>query len=341
MATATIGPNWWENPGIRNALGNAVSDLGYGLATSRRPGNAFQAAAQRADQLDPSRQTYALAQQDKAKREASLQSAIENIRTKYGQADVADWLADTGPDGIDAAWNEVLKRRTPGYGELDPTSNMRDFNFAQQNPGYAEFLNPPKAGGLTEVSQGATLYDPASGKAVFTAPVSARPAGAPSATLQKEIFETDEGVQAGENVLKALDTALSLNDKAWDGPMADVASQGGALFGNQEAVDTQTLKNIVTANALESLRSTFGGNPTEGERKILLDIQGSITQPKAVREAIFKRARAAAERRLQFNQNKAGSLRDGSYFGDGYSPSAGDIGSGDPELDQLLQQYGN
>lgn len=112
MATATIGPNWWENPGIRNALGNAVSDLGYGLATSRRPGNAFQAAAQRADQLDPSRQTYALAQQDKAKREATLQAAIANLRDKYGAGDLADMVEAGGMD-LNQAWNAVIERRKP------------------------------------------------------------------------------------------------------------------------------------------------------------------------------------------------------------------------------------
>jgi hypothetical protein len=55
-------------------------------------------------------------------------------------------------------------------------------------------------------------------------------------------------------------------------------------------------------------------------------VQGSINQPRAVREAIFKRAKAAAERRLKFNQERAGALRNDEYFAPGYSPVAGGAG---------------
>ncbi|MGF1948910.1 hypothetical protein ACQUFD_17780, partial [Enterococcus gallinarum] len=64
----------------------------------------------------------------------------------------------------------------------------------------------------------------------------------------------------------------------------------GAVFGNQASQDTVELDNLVTSNALTQLKSIFGGNPTEGERKIMLDIQGSSAQPDAVRQRIFDRA---------------------------------------------------
>ncbi len=153
-----------------------------------------------------------------------------------------------------------------------------------------------------------------------------RNAGTPSATIAKEIFEADEGAQAGQNVVTSLDRALEINDKAWDGPTADLSSSAWALIGNEDAATTQKLKNLVTANALESLRATFGGNPTEGERKILLEVQGSINQPRAVRKAIFERAKAAAERRLKFNTERGDALRGGNYFDPGYSP----VGTGGP-----------
>ena len=91
------------------------------------------------------------------------------------------------------------------------------------------------------------------------------------------------------------------------------------MFGEQGGIATQELKNVVTAQALESLKAVFGGMPTEGERKILLEIQGSVDQPKPVREAIYKRARAAAERRIAENARKAAALRSGQYFEGGYS----------------------
>jgi hypothetical protein len=69
------------------------------------------------------------------------------------------------------------------------------------------------------------------------------------------------------------------------------------------------------------MKSIFGGNPTEGERRILLDIQGSSSKPPKVREEIFKRAEEAINRRIKFNKEKAESLRGGTYFTGG-SPRA-------------------
>jgi hypothetical protein len=65
---------------------------------------------------------------------------------------------------------------------------------------------------------------------------------------------------------------------------------------------------------LESLKATFGGMPTEGERKVLLEVQGSSSQPDAVRQKIFKRARELASRRIDFNKRRALELRGGSFY---------------------------
>ena len=74
------------------------------------------------------------------------------------------------------------------------------------------------------------------------------------------------------------------------------------------------LNNIVTGNALEMLKATFGGAPTEGERAILMQLQGSANLPRAQREAIYTRAIQMAERRTQSNQVKAEGIRSGAYF---------------------------
>lgn len=149
-----------------------------------------------------------------------------------------------------------------------------------------------------------------------------------------------EGAQAGESVIGALDTALTLNKTAWDGPAADFGTQAGALFGDKNSVDTQQLKNVVIAQALDQLKATFGGMPTEGERKILLDIQGSVTQPREVRERIFTRAKEAAERRIKFNKDKAAGLRNGEYFDEGYSPVTPAGPSAAPTTEDILKKYG-
>lgn len=246
---------------------------------------------------------------------------------KRDAPDLFDALQGGAPMG--ELWNEYLRRKNPATAEMqNPYMSAGDGQFFNWQTGeYVTNPNaPPAASGdqpaavqeyQFAVSQG---YDKP-----FTTFIQekGRNSGTPPATIAKEIFEADEGAQAGENVLLALDRALELNTTAGDGPLADVWSSGAALLGDPRAVETQELKNIVTANALESLKATFGAAPTEGERKILLEIQGSINQSRPVREAIFKRARAAAERRLAFNKERALSLRGGEYFDPGYSPVGG------------------
>jgi hypothetical protein len=62
--------------------------------------------------------------------------------------------------------------------------------------------------------------------------------------------------------------------------------------------------------------------PTEGERKILLEVQGSVGKAPEVRKAIYERAKVAATRRVKFNQDKAEALRGGEYFTPGHTPAA-------------------
>lgn len=139
-----------------------------------------------------------------------------------------------------------------------------------------------------------------------------------SATAQKELFEADETAQASGNVVSMLEEAKKLNASAMSGPYATTRAKAMSLLpGDNAAADaTINLDNIMTGQALESLKATFGGMPTEGERKILLDMQASADKTPKQREEIMDRAIAAAKRRLQFNQNKAKALRDGSYFKD-------------------------
>lgn len=310
-----------DNPAAKWAGDNTgyLGALGAGIASGPTLGRGIAAGLQMAPQ------GRLLDQQAAAKRKEEEQKLAEQQGFKA-------WLQSTRPEltplldaGVspDQIFNQAMKQ--PEAPSLP--NEYEIFQLAQNDPAFAEYLKGQGAGGGEQpasvkeyqfaVSQG---YD----KPYQTfMQEKGRNAGTPPATIAKEIFEADEGAQAGQNVITALDRALEINDTAWDGPTADISSSAWALFGNEDATTTQELKNLVTANALESLKATFGAAPTEGERKILLEVQGSIGQPRAVREAIFKSAKAAAERRLQFNQERARSLRSGGYFDEGYSPVGG------------------
>lgn len=137
-----------------------------------------------------------------------------------------------------------------------------------------------------------------------------------SPTLQKELIESDETAQASTNVKSLLDEALKINETAYSGPFAkERATAMSWLPGdNKQADATVQIDNIMTGQALESLKSVFGGMPTEGERKILLEMQASPSKTPKQREDIIRRAKEAADKRIAFNQQKAKSIREGRYL---------------------------
>lgn len=165
--------------------------------------------------------------------------------------------------------------------------------------------------------------------------MTAKASGPMSVTLQKELLESDDAVQSTKAVVDTLKNALKINKDAYSGYFAKgraVAASNLVPWATKGADATVDLDNMMTGQALESLKTVFGGMPTEGERKILLDMQASADKTPTQREAIMNRAISAAERRGGYAQEKAKSIRGGSYLTDGVPVAA------DP-VDSLLEKY--
>jgi len=185
---------------------------------------------------------------------------------------------------------------------------LRKEELAAKNlPNVPSGYQPAPGGGLAAIPGGPA--DPNN-------PINTRKTSGPSlsANAQKELFEADEAVEAGKNVLLSLDEALGINEKALYGPAAETRGKITSWFGSESGEATEQLRNIVTTQALDNLKAIFGGMPTEGERKILLEIQGSVDKAPNVRKEIFERAKKSAERRIAINVEKAKRLRSGEYF---------------------------
>jgi hypothetical protein len=135
-----------------------------------------------------------------------------------------------------------------------------------------------------------------------------------TATDKKAILEADEMVLSSEGVIKNLEDAKALSKKAYTGPTAGVRGYATSFVGAEGGKATEELRTLITQNALQQLKATFGAAPTEGERKILLEIQGAVDKEPSVREAIFERARVLAEKRLAFYRKRAEEMRGQSYF---------------------------
>ena len=147
--------------------------------------------------------------------------------------------------------------------------------------------------------------------------------GPMSVTLQKELIESDDNVQQSASAIAALKKAKTINDKAYSGYGASTrAALVSNLGGSKSADATVELDNLIGNQALSSLKTIFGGNPTEGERAILLDLQASSSKTPTQRTAIIDRAIKAAEVRAKYAGSKAQSIRSGKYLTEG-APAMG------------------
>lgn len=136
---------------------------------------------------------------------------------------------------------------------------------------------------------------------------------------KEAIRSADDAVVSNRAAIDSLNRAKKLSKDAYTGPTAGVRGYAASFLGETSDIGkagnaTENLSNEVMTNALGQLKSIFGGNPTEGERKILLEMQGSVTKPDSVRQAIFDRAIGLAQKRLEFNQQRADQLRGNTYY---------------------------
>lgn len=257
----------------------------------------------------------------------------------------------TAPQQAPSNLDRLLRERSalpPG----DPRAAIYD-NAIRKESETAKQISPtfnmPRQEQIIQTAEGPMRI--VNGQAVPITGPGGRPVRAPSgragpmsATAQKELIETEEQLQGGQQALSFIGQAKTMNDKALGFTGAGALSAAGSLLPQAvrpESFDaTMELTNIVQNTALPQLKAIFGGMPTEGERKILLEMQGSASQPPNVRKGIFDRAEKAVKARLKFSQEKADRLRKGTYFtGEGLPSISPD--SGQSILDQADAIIGN
>ena len=201
---------------------------------------------------------------------------------------------------------------------LDPFSlgKVADFNVGQSPDSRASVAATMRGQNMTDararerLAVDQTAAQSRGGGNVRTGPM--------SVTLQKELLESDDAIQSAGSIIRSLQTAKEQNEKAYGGYFAKKRAQIVSNLGGSEAADsTIDIDNLMTGQGLDQLKAIFGAAPTEGERKILMDMQASVDKTPRQREAIMDRAVAAAERRAAFAKSKAQAIRDGSYLTEG------------------------
>lgn len=153
-----------------------------------------------------------------------------------------------------------------------------------------------------------------------------------SPTEQKELFDTTDKISAGEGTLASIKKAKELVSgidattgakiaKPYSGFGAESMAAAnrvpilGMLFNDDRATATTQLSNVTSSQALESMKSIFGANPTEGERQILLKLQALPSYTQSEQATILGDAEKAATRRLGQQKTRAAAIERRDYGG--------------------------
>ncbi len=103
-----------------------------------------------------------------------------------------------------------------------------------------------------------------------------------------------------------LKEALRLNGNAYAGDLFGMTMEGfKSLFGSDEKklVNTRVLRNILSSEALQKLKATFGGQISDGERDALAELSGVTARSTDERRRIITNALKVLER-LAHNTQK-------------------------------------
>lgn len=138
----------------------------------------------------------------------------------------------------------------------------------------------------------------------------------------KDIKEAEDMYSTNKQVVGILNQALKQNNQIYEGPYASQRAYLMSLGGDEAAIQTLDVENMVQSQAVQQLKAVFGGMPTEGERKILLELQGSMSLPAKARERIWDRAKKMAETRMTLNERALNQLRGRTF----YKPEGGQAG---------------
>jgi hypothetical protein len=273
-----------------------------------------QMIAQTEDPTLSFRKQEAVREQGNQDRSFGLQKTTAD--RNYGLASRAADRADEGP--VEQTNQRIEAAKVAG---LDPaTPQGRTFALTGKIPeadtSFATSIEQRKqaaiANGLDPSSPGFQSY-------VLTGKMPREDAQPLTATDKKAILEADEAVLTNRAAIDSLTRSLKLSETAFEGFGAGTRGYAASFLGKDSdlgkgGIATENLTNEVMSNALGQLKAIFGGAPTEGERQVLMDIQGSVKKTHEVRKEIYERAMGLAQNRLEFNKKRADELRGGQFY---------------------------
>lgn len=138
------------------------------------------------------------------------------------------------------------------------------------------------------------------------------PLGAKEQTI---LNEAEQAVQAAATTAQQLQRAFELNDQAYSGGLPSVRMWFGRTLGSDDPsyVASEELQNLLGKLALSQLKTTFPGAVSDSERKVLMELQGSVNLPRAARARIYANAVPTLQNVMERNANRIKQIKSGYY----------------------------
>jgi hypothetical protein len=128
--------------------------------------------------------------------------------------------------------------------------------------------------------------------------------------------KAEDIIASTDQSLADVKKAYALNPNSLAGGWLDKGTQFlGEVAGSKDPkiVNTRILNNLLGAQGLAKLKATFGGAPTEGERNILMELEGIGSKTKEERAAIIKRTYMVLKERKDREQKRLDQINSGAY----------------------------
>lgn len=160
------------------------------------------------------------------------------------------------------------------------------------------------------------------------------------------IQKADDTVLQTQQSIDKANEALDLNKNSISmGPLTSPLATIAGWWGNKSAMDTQQYQVIAKGLSQEIAKALGGSRPTAFEQKLQADLQGGLSQPREVREAIIKDTLKHLQAKNAFAQRQADEMRNGTYY-QARQPQAAPQQAAAPDLskmstDDILKALGN
>jgi hypothetical protein len=271
---ATIGDvfGWASNPVYQGLASNrnALMSFGAGLASGNNWNQGLANGLQGLQQGAQKDDAWALVQEEKAKEQQAL-----NQTTEWLKANGQDALYNAVSSGAMApgdAWRIALEQQAQARAASqgpEPTANMRDYMFSQENPGYAQFLNPTSANTMPDAPSGYQWVPGQNGQMQQTY----IPGGPADPANQGK---TTEAQRRNQQLSSVIQPELQNVENNWTA-LADGGNQGwnnpvtGAVTGSLASPEYQTARNSLAVIAQSYLYSVSGAAATDAEVQKIVD----------------------------------------------------------------------